>query len=219
MSKQFLVVGLGQLGSVVAENLQSLGHEVLAIDHRKEVVQALTDDLPDVDLVTADATDEDVLKELGVDQFDGAVVTIGGNVQASTLVTLALKDMGLETVVSRADSPIHARLLRKVGADQIIEPEREIGEQVARSVVAPGIMGYVDLGEDEALIEAEVPEKWVDKTLADLRLADEGLAVVAVRREGEGGRIPKGDTKLKKGNVIVVGGPKDKLDELDLFQE
>lgn len=219
MSKQFLVVGLGQLGSVVAENLQSLGHEVLAIDHRKEVVQALTDDLPDVDLVTADATDEDVLKELGVDQFDGAVVTIGGNVQASTLVTLALKDMGLETVVSRADSPIHARLLRKVGADRIIEPEREIGEQVARSVVAPGIMGYVDLGEDEALIEAEVPEKWVDKTLADLRLADEGLAVVAVRREGEGGRIPKGDTKLEKGNVIVVGGPKDKLDEMDLFQE
>ncbi len=219
MSKQFLVVGLGQLGSVVAENLQSLGHEVLAIDHRKEVVQALTDDLPDVDLVTADATDEDVLKELGVDQFDGAVVTIGGNVQASTLVTLALKDMGLETVVSRADSLIHARLLRKVGADRIIEPEREIGEQVARSVVAPGIMGYVDLGEDEALIEAEVPEKWVDKTLADLRLADEGLAVVAVRREGEGGRIPKGDTKLEKGNVIVVGGPKDKLDEMDLFQE
>ncbi|MGI9049211.1 MAG: potassium channel family protein [Rubrobacteraceae bacterium] len=219
MSKQFLVVGLGQLGSVVAENLHFLGHEVLAIDHRKDIVQALSDDLPDVDLVTADATDEDVLKELGVDQFDGAVVAIGGNAQASTLVTLALKDMGLETVVARADSPIHVRLLRKVGADRIVEPEREIGEQVARSVVSPGIMGYVDLGEDEALIEAEVPEKWVDKTLADLRLADEGLAVVAVRRKGEGGRIPKGDTKLEKGNVIVVGGPKDKLDELDLFQE
>ena len=203
----------------MAENLHFLGHEVLAIDHRKEVVQALSDDLPDVDLVTADATSEDVLKELGVDQFDGAVVAIGGDTQASTLVTLALKDMGLETVVARADSPIHARLLRKVGADRIVEPEREIGEQVARSVVSPGVMGFVDLGEDEALIEAEVPEKWIDKTLADLRLADEGLAVVAVRREGEGGRIPKGDTKLEKGNVIVVGGPKDKLDELDLFQE
>ena len=219
MSKQFLVVGLGQLGSVVAENLHSLGHEVLAIDHKKDLVQTLSNDLPDVDLVTADATDEDVLKELGVDQFDGAVVAIGGDTQASTLITLALKDMGLEMVVARADSPIHARLLKKVGADRIVQPEREIGEQVARSVVSPGVMGYVDLGEDEALIEAEVPEKWTGETLADLRLADEGLAVVAVRREGEGGRIPKGDTKLEKGQVIVVGGPKDKLDELDLFQE
>lgn len=217
MSKRFVVIGLGQLGNVVAGSLVSMGHEVLGIDADKNLIQALSDDLPDVELVSADATDEDVLREFGVGQFDGAVVAIGGDGQAATIVTLALKEMGVPMVVARATEPLHARLLRRIGADHVIEPEREVGKQVAQTLVSSSVVDYFELGEGEALVETEVPEQWAGKRLSDLDLGEHGLAIVIVKPEGEGGRIPTGETMLNEGDMVVVGGSKDKLDEMDLF--
>jgi trk/ktr system potassium uptake protein len=218
MSRQFVVIGLGRLGSAMIATLTSLGHEVLGIDADEEVVQELSAELPDAHLVAGDATEESVLHDLNVGQFDGAAVVIGEDMEAGILATANLKEMGVPFVVARAISKLHARVLERIGADRIIEPEKDMGAQVARTMASPAVMDYVDLGGDEALIEAEVPEEWVGKSLADLHLSRQsGLTILAVKPKGKAGTIPNADTVLGEGDVIVVGGTKEKLDRSKLL--
>jgi trk/ktr system potassium uptake protein len=218
MSRQFVIIGLGRLGSAMVSTLTSLGHEVLGIDHDEEVVQDLSAEFPQAHLVAADATEESVLRDLNVGQFDGAAVVIGENMEAGILATANLKELGVPFVVSRAMSRLHARVLERIGADQIIEPEKDMGAQLARTMASPGVMDYVDLGEDEALIESEVPEEWVDKSLAELQLSRQsGLTILALKPRGKAGTIPSGDTVLHEGDVIVVGGTKKDLDRSNLL--
>jgi trk system potassium uptake protein TrkA len=219
MSRQFVVIGLGRLGAAMIATLDSLGYEVLGIDTDEELVQDLSGDFPNAHLVAADATDEDVLRDLNVGHFDAAAVVIGESMEAGILATANLKELGVPFVVARAISGLHSRVLERIGADRIIEPEKDMGAQVARTMASPSVLDYVDLGEDEALIEAEVPEKWVDKNLADLHLSREsGLTVLAIKPKGKAGTIPTGDTVLHKGDVLVVGGTKEKLDKSDLLR-
>jgi trk system potassium uptake protein len=219
MNRQFLVVGLGRLGITMVGTLDSLGHEVLAIDKREDVIQDLAEDLPNIHLVAADATDEDAMRGLNVDGFDAAAVMMGENhVEAGILATATLKEAGVPRIVARATGGIHARVLEKVGADRVIQPEREIGEQLARTMASPVLLDYVDLGEDEALIEAQVPRVWLDKSLAELDLPQKmGLTVLALKPKGGPGSLPHGGTVLHEGDVLVVGGTKKALDSSPLI--
>jgi len=218
--RQFVVVGLGRLGTSVVATLDSLGHEVLAIDTREDVIQELADDLPNVNLVAADATDEDAMRGLNVDSFDAAAVMIGeDHVEAGILATATLKEVGVPKIVARATGGIHAKVLERVGADRVIQPELEIGEQLARTMASPALLDYVDFGEDEALIESRVPPEWLDRSLAELALFREfGLTVVALKPKGGPGILPHGDTVLHEGDVLVVGGSKEALDRSPLVR-
>ena len=220
MSRHFVVVGLGRLGFSMIGTLDSLGHEVLAIDRREDVIQTLADDLQNVHLVAADATEEAVVRGLNVEDFDAAAVMIGENhVEASILATATLKEIGVPRIVARATSGVHARVLQKVGADRVIQPEREIGEQLARTMASPVLLDYVDLGEDEALIEAQVPRVWLDKSLSELDLSQRmGLTVLALKPQDAPGSLPHGDTVLRDGDVLVVGGSRKALDRSPLVQ-
>jgi trk system potassium uptake protein TrkA len=220
MSRHFVVVGLGRLGFSMVGTLDSLGHEVLAIDRREDVIQTLADDLQNVHLVAADATEEAVVRGLNVEDFDAAAVMIGENhVEASILATATLKEIGVPRIVARATSGVHARVLQKVGADRVIQPEREIGEQLARTMASPVLLDYVDLGEDEALIEAQVPRVWLDKSLSELDLSQRmGLTVLALKPQDGPGSLPHGDTVLRDGDVLVVGGSRKALDRSPLVQ-
>ena len=214
MSRHFVIIGLGGLGSAMIATLDSLGHEVLGIDNDQEIIQSLSERFPDVHFVAADATDEAVLHDLNVAHFDAAAVVIGENMEASILATANVKELGVPYVVARALDRLHARVLEKVGADRIIEPEKDMGAQLARTMASPTVMDYVDLGEDEALAEARVPSKWVGRSLANLHLyRKSGLTVLALERKESGGTIPSGDTVLQEGDVLVIGGPKKNLDK------
>ena len=218
MSRQFAVIGLGRLGSTMVGTLSSLGHEVLGIDANEDLIQELSGQYPEAHLVAADATDESVLRDLNVGQFDGAAVVIGEDMEAGILATANLKEMGVAFVVARASTRLHARVLERVGADRIIEPEKDMGAQVARTMASPGVMDYIDLGEEEALIEAEVPGEWKGKSLADLHLSRQsGLTILAVKPKGKPGTIPRADTVLREGDVVVVGGTKKDLDRSNLL--
>lgn len=220
MNRQFAVVGLGRLGISMVETLDSLGHEVLAIDKKEDVIQDLADDLPNVHLVAADATDEDAVRGLNVEGFDAAAVMIGENhIEAGILATATLKEVGVPKIVARATNGIHARVLERVGADRVIQPEREIGEQLARTIASPVLLDYVDLGEDEALIEAQVPRAWLDKSLSELDLSQKmGLTVMVLKPKGGPGSLPHGASVLHEGDVLVVGGSKKALDSSPLVQ-
>jgi trk system potassium uptake protein TrkA len=220
MNRQVAVVGLGRLGISMVETLDSLGHEVLAIDKKEDVIQDLADDLPNVHLVAADATDEDAVRGLNVEGFDAAAVMIGENhIEAGILATATLKEVGVPKIVARATNGIHARVLERVGADRVIQPEREIGEQLARTIASPVLLDYVDLGEDEALIEAQVPRAWLDKSLSELDLSQKmGLTVMVLKPKGGPGTLPHGASVLHEGDVLVVGGSKKALDSSPLVQ-
>jgi trk system potassium uptake protein len=220
MNRQVAVVGLGRLGISMVETLDSLGHEVLAIDKKEDVIQDLADDLPNVHLVAADATDEDAVRGLNVEGFDAAAVMIGENhIEAGILATATLKEVGVPKIVARATNGIHARVLERVGADRVIQPEREIGEQLARTIASPVLLDYVDLGEDEALMEAQVPRAWLDKSLSELDLSQKmGLTVMVLKPKGGPGTLPHGASVLHEGDVLVVGGSKKALDSSPLVQ-
>jgi trk system potassium uptake protein len=220
MSRQFVVVGLGRLGISMVATLDRLEYEVLGIDKREDVIQRIADDLPNVNLVAADATEEEAMRGLNVDNFDAAAVMIGeDHVEAGILATATLKEVGVPKIVARATGGIHARVLERVGADRVIQPELEIGEQLARTMASPALLDYVDFGEDEALIEARVPPEWLNKSLAELALSREsGLTVVALKPKGGPGTLPHGETVLHEGDVLVVGGSKKALDRSPLVR-
>lgn len=220
MNRQVVVVGLGRLGIAMVGTLDSLGHDVLGVDKSQEVIQELADHLPNVHLVAADATDEDVLRGLNVADFDSAAVVTGqDHVEAGILATTNLKEIGVPWIVARATSKLHARVLEKVGADRVIQPEREMGEQVARTIASPAVLDYVDLGDDEAVIEARVPAEWVGKSLSQLALSRKmGLTVLALKPQEGAGSIPHGETILREGDVLVVGGMRKVLDDSVLLR-
>ncbi len=220
MKRQFAVVGLGRVGVSLARTLDSMGHEVLGVDHDREIVQDLSSELPNVNLVSADAAESGVLEGLGLDRFDAAAVMIGESIQASVLITLILKDLEVPMVLARANNPLHARVLERVGADQVVEPEREFGEFLAHRIASPGILDYLDLGEDEAVVQIKVPKKWAGKSLVDLGLPQKtGIIIMAVKPHGGRWGLPDPSSPLQQDDTLVVGGPKKKLDELDLSRE
>jgi trk system potassium uptake protein TrkA len=189
---------------------------VLGIDCDEERIEDLATELPGANVVTADATEPTVLRDLGLEQFDGAAVVIGESIQGSVLVTLILKDLGVPLVFSRANNELHAKVLDRVGADHVIQPEKEFGEFLARQMSLPGIQDYLELGHDEALIEIEVPDGWVGKSLADLQLhRKKDLTVLAIKGREKGGTLPQPKTPLQEGDILVIGGPKKELDKLD----
>ncbi len=216
MSKQFAVIGMGRVGASLVRTLDSLGHDVLGIDCDGDRIQDLSDELPGASLVAADATEDSVLRDLGLEQFDGAAVVIGESIQGSVLVTLILKDLGVPMIFSRANNDLHGRVLERVGADHVIQPEKEFGEFLARQMSLPGIQDYLELGDDEALIEIEAPQSWIGKSLADLQLhRKKDLTVLAIKGREKGGTLPQPQTPLQEGDILVVGGPKKELDKLD----
>ena len=219
MSQQYAVIGMGRLGTSIARTLASMGHSVLGLEADADRVNRLSDQMPDeVHLHLADATRADVLQGLALDQFDGALVTLGEHTEDGILVTLMLKELGVPLVFTRARDALDARVLEKVGADYAVQPEREVGELLARRITSPGTLDYLELGEDEALVEMEVPKEWIGKPLADLHLyRKSGLTVLAHKSKGQGGTIPKGDKILDEGDVLVIGGSKEALNKSELF--
>ena len=217
MRRQYAVIGLGRVGAALVATLDSLGHDVLGIDCDEDIVQDLSAEVPNAKLIaTDDATNGNVLRDLGIESFDGAAVTIGEDIEASVLITLILKDLGVPLVLARANSPLHARVLERVGADRVVQPEREFGEFLAHQMASPGIQDYQELGGNAAFARMIVPGSWVGKSLSELRLPDrEGVSVIMLEREGRDAVIPRADDTLKEGDVLVLGGPKKRLAELE----
>lgn len=183
MHKNFLVIGLGRFGTSTAKMLTKLGHEVLAMDKRGDCVKAVKDFV--MHAVQADATDERVVEQLGVRNFDSVVICIGDDIRASVLTTVICREMGAKHIVCKAQDDMHKKLLLKTGADSVVQPEVDGGARLARSLVAQGVLDSLDLSETDSLNEVLVPESWVGKSLATLNARSRyGITIVAIRRDG-----------------------------------
>lgn len=210
--KTFAVIGLGRFGSAVAEELCKLGHEVLAVDASEEPIQEIADKVTHA--VICDARSVNALASIGIRNCDCAIVTVGNDLGTSTLITLNLKEMGIPQVICKAQSHIHRRVLEKIGADQVVFPEHEMGIKLAHNLVGTDVINFLELSQDYGLMEIPAPASWVGKCMKELNVrAKYGVNIMAVRHQGEEDLTvaPGGDFLFQSGDHLVMVGRLDAI--------
>ena len=229
MKRQFAVIGLGRFGYSVAETLVKKGCEVLAIDHDETKIQAISDLATFA--VQCDATDERALKSVSAQNVDVAVVSIGENIEASILIVQTLKEMGIKSIIAKAVTNTHGRILTNLGVNEVIYPERDAAVRLAHRLVSPKVLEYLELAPGYSIEEVTVPEK-----LAGLRLSEAGireqyrLNVLGIKKRVTRmvkGRMvkdevfnftPSPDDVVERGDVLVVIGKEEDLDQFCNFE-
>ena len=205
-----LVVGLGRFGTALATTLMDLGHEVLGVDVDAENVQRNADVLTHV--VEADATDEDVMQQLGAGEFGRAVVGIGTDLEASILTTSLLVDLQVPDIWAKAITVAHGRILERVGAHHVVFPEHDMGRRVAH-LVTGRMLEFVPLDEGFALVELKPPKQVVGRSLGDAQVRSRyGVTVVCIKPEGGSFTYATQETVPGPDDVLVVAGETDRVE-------
>ncbi|MBB1063399.1 potassium channel family protein [Limosilactobacillus fastidiosus] len=209
--ESYAVIGLGQFGSSICEALVQAGQEVLAIDSNEEVINEYSDSV--MRAVIADAQDEDVLRDLDIGSFDHIYVSIGKNVEASIMVTLIAKELGAKDVICRAENANHARVLEKIGADQVVRPEHDLAKRLVFQQLNPGVVDYVQLSKEVTLAEVNINNpKFFGKTLdeLDFRNRYNVNVIIIVNENDQVNQMPQANDVIKPHDkVTVVGDLKD----------
>lgn len=211
--KQVVVIGLGRFGSSLARTLTELGHEVLGLDRDLRKVEDIAESVTQAAQV--DATDEDALREMGVRNFDIGVVAIGTDVKSSILVTLLLKRLGVEMVISKAQDELHGEILERVGADRVVYPERETGVRVAHGIAAPNVVDYLEVMPGYGIAKLVAPPAFEGRELGQLDLkARYGLTTLVLQRGEELILNPARSEVVRRGDTLVLAGRDEQLDAL-----
>ena len=206
-SSTVLVVGLGRFGSAVAESLVRMGHEVLGVDENPALVQRMSDQLTHV--VQADTTDVDALRQLGVGDFERAVVGIGSDIEASVLTVLALVELGVPVIWAKATNERHGRILESTGARHVVYPEARMGERVAHMVTGK-MIDYIEFDDDYAIVKTRTPEAMVGQTLAGYGVRSKfGVTIVGIKRPKEDFTYARPETLVQEGDLLIVSGRTD----------
>lgn len=213
-TKQFLVLGLGRFGTSVARTLCELGQEVLAVDADERLVEAIAPHVTQA--IQLDATDEEALASLDIQSFDAAVVSIGQNTRDSILISVLLKELGIPCLVAKANDELHAKVLRKIGADRVVFPERDMGARLARSLLTPNVLELMELSGDYQIIEIRVPARWVGNSLIDLNVRRRyGLNILAIHRGEHFMVSPAPDMPFEANDTVLVMGRKEDVEQLN----
>lgn len=179
MKKQFAVIGLGSFGHSVALSLEHLGCDVIVVDKSYEKIQEISDSVSYA--MRADVSDPDALESLGGRNLDGAVVAVSENLEASIMATIAAKELGIPYVIVKAKDDLQGMILKKIGADAIIYPERDMGGRIAKSLVSTAFTDWIELSSEYSLAETVIPQQWVGKSLSELKVRERyGLNVVGI---------------------------------------
>jgi trk system potassium uptake protein TrkA len=211
--KEYLVIGLGRFGSSVARQLEENGCSVLAVDMDEKKAKQIADEV--TLSMCVDITNEDSLRELGMRNFDGAIISIGQNLEASVLATMWAKEQGVPQVIAKAYDEMQGKILTKIGADEIVYPEREMGMHLANKLAFNQLVDTIELTSDYSIMDIPAPAEWIGKNLKELKLREKyGVNVIALRRHGEMTMTPSADKPALKGDVFVLMGTNDTLQEL-----
>lgn len=204
-NKEFIVIGLGRFGTSLAMTLNAYNHEVLALDMDMKRVQHVSQVLPHV--FQLDATNIDALREIGAEAFNTGVVCIGTDFEANLLATVNLRKLGVRRVITKAVTVTQQDILLKIGADEVVLPEHEAGVRLARRLSAIDFVDYMELNEDNGVVEIVAPRRLIGKSLKDAEIRQNyGVAVVAIRREGDVIISPHAGEIIKENDILVVLG-------------
>jgi trk system potassium uptake protein TrkA len=216
--KQFAVIGMGRFGSSVAKTLYNLGFEVLAIDENEGRIQDIIDTVTHA--VQADSTDEDALRALGIRNFDVVVVAIGQDIQASILTALILKELGVSNLIVKAQNELHGKVVKKIGADKVIFPERDMGQRVAHHLISNNILDFIELSDDYSIVEIKAAKHMIGKNLRQLDIrAKYGCNVIAVKSSDKMNIAPHAEDIIKENDILVVVGDNDHLQTFEISSE
>lgn len=200
-----LVVGLGRFGSAVASSLIRMGHEVLGVDENPALVQRMSDRLTQV--VQADSTDTEALRQLGVADFERAVVGIGGDLEASVLTVVSLVELGVGNIWAKATNERHGRILESTGAHHVVYPEARMGERVAHMVTGK-MIDYIEFDDDYAIVKTRAPAELAGLTLAEYGVRSRfGVTIVGVKRPKADFTYARPETLVQKDDLLIVSGP------------
>ncbi|MCM3638019.1 TrkA family potassium uptake protein [Sporosarcina luteola] len=205
MKKEFVVIGLGRFGGSIVNELVELDADVMAIDISPDRVDEFAQIATTA--VAADTTDESALRSLGIRNFEHVVVAIGENIQASILTTLILKEIGVKRITVKAQNDYHAKVLRKIGADQVVHPERDMGKRIANNLVSNNILDYLELSDEYSIAEIRANEKLAGFTLIDLDIrAKYGVNIVAIKRDAQILVSPQAIEEIQLNDILIVIG-------------
>ena len=213
--KSFLVIGLGRFGAAVAQELSTLGQEVLALDIDAENVQHISDQVTQA--IQGDAQDEAVLRSVGARNFDCCVVAVGADMEASILITVMLKEMGAKYIVAKAMTPIHARVLERVGADRVVLPEIDMGQRLAQRLARTNVVDYIGVSDEFSIVEIHPPKSWVGNSLGKLGVRAKHQINVLAIRHGEGGQVdvnPQPDKVIGPDDLLIVIGTNEQVNSV-----
>ena len=203
--KSYVVIGLGLFGQALARQLCALGAEVLVMDVRSDLVQLIANDVTHA--VVGDAQDKEVLRALGVRDFDCAIVSIGDDLAASVLITMNLMELKVPYIVCKAHDETHRRVLEKLGADRVVIPEQENAQRLGRSLHSHNVLEYIELSEDYGILEIPAPRSWIGKTLKELNVrAKLGVNIIAVESGEKTNVSPSADYQIQEKDIMVVLG-------------
>ncbi|MGH3656052.1 MAG: potassium channel family protein [Micromonosporaceae bacterium] len=198
------VIGLGRFGGQVAESLERLGHEVLAIDNDPVLVQKWADRLTHV--VEADSTDEDALRQVGITEFPRAVVGIGTDIEASALTVIGLTSLAVPEIWAKAVTAKHGQILHRIGAHHVVYPEAAMGERVAHLVTGK-MIDFIEFDDDYAIGKTKAPQEAAGRTLGESVLRTKyGVTIVAVKRPGQDFTYALPETVVERGDLLIVSG-------------
>ena len=223
---QIAVIGLGNFGYRLATTLTDLGGEIIAIDKDEQLVEAIKDSVSES--VTLDATDENTLRDLGIAEVDAAVVAIGTNIEENIMVTTLLRRMGVTRVISRAMSNLHEKILEEVGASKVVRIEEQMGEQIARWLIAPHVLQRIRFASGYSLVELKPKKEFIGKTIEELKLRQKYQVNIAALQkrilsiDDDGKSMYKIDTKsppepndiVAENDILVLVGMDSALCEL-----
>ena len=218
MRNQVIVIGLGRFGSSITSTLYNLGHDVLPVDLDVPRVQNIVGQ--STHSISGDATNEQLLREIGIQEYTVAIVAIGANIVASIMTTVLLKTMGVPYIVARATNPLHANTLNRLGVDRVVQTESEMGSRIAHSLFSPDVQEYIELSSEFGISKILAPNQFQDRYLKDLGFSESkngsGISVLSIRRGSKITLMPDIDTQLKEGDTLILAGKDEDINQLNL---
>lgn len=203
--KSILLIGLGRFGKHIALNLNRLGHQVMAVDHREERVEEVLPYVTNAQI--GDSTNADFLESLGIRNYDVCMVTIGNDFQSSLETTSLLKELGARLVVSRAERDVQEKFLLRNGADEVLYPEKQLARWTAIRYSSNHILDYVELDGDHAIFEVSVPKSWIGMSIGDIDIRKKyNINILAVKKDGKMDMAITPDTVLSDDKTMLVLG-------------
>lgn len=213
--KEFMIIGCGRFGRSVAVTLAELGHEVLVIDKDEDTINEISTSVTHA--VSADVMIEGTLESLGIHNMDEVIVAMGSNFEASLMATAVAKENNVKTVIAKVSDKIHGRIMRKVGADRVIIPEKDSGIRLAYNISTSNILDYIEVSDDFSIMEVKPPKSWIGRSLAQLDIRNNyGVTVVAVKEEevNEINVNPQPSYIFDESDIILVLGKYKKIEEI-----
>lgn len=211
--KEFVVFGVGDFGMNVAKTLSNSGATVMVVDKNENQLEKIAGEVTHT--ICADATNPEAMKQLGIRNYDGAVVGIGHNLETSALITMQLEEMDVPFIMVKASTDIEGRILTRLGADKVIFPDREMGIRVANDIMNGNYFEAIELSEEYSIVDMMAPSEWVGKNLQQLNIRSKyGVSIIGIRGLEETNINPAAEYTLQPQDVLIVLGHNTEIQRL-----